>query len=64
LCPTLQYNGSRLLGSDKTDINFLLATATFSGFYPGLPPQLHGFPFMLLIDTVLGTLLVWSARVR
>jgi protoheme IX farnesyltransferase len=44
----------------KPEINFLIAIATFAGFYLGLPPQLHGFPFMLLIHTLLGTLLVSS----
>jgi protoheme IX farnesyltransferase len=44
----------------KPEINFLIAIATFTGFYLGWPPQLHGFPFMLLINTLLGTLLVAS----
>jgi heme o synthase len=44
----------------KPEINFLIAIATFAGFYLGLPSQLHGFPFMLLIHTLLGTLLVSS----
>jgi len=44
----------------KPEINFLIAIATFAGFYLGLPPQLHGFPFMLLVHTLLGTLLVSS----
>src|SRR6202140_2077364 len=44
----------------KPEINFLIAIATFAGFYLGLPPQLHGFPLMLLVHTLLGTLLVSS----
>jgi protoheme IX farnesyltransferase len=42
----------------KPEINFLIAIATFAGFYLGWPAQLHGFPFLLLIHTLLGTLLV------
>src|SRR6202050_1727268 len=44
----------------KPDINFLIAIATFAGFYLGLPAELHRFPFMLLINTLIGTLLVSS----
>ena len=44
----------------KPEINFLIAIATFAGFYLGWPAQLHGFPFLLLIHTQLGTLLVAS----
>jgi heme o synthase len=44
----------------KPEINFLIAIATFTGFYSGLPTQLHGFPFALLIHTLLGTLLIAS----
>ena len=44
----------------KPEINLLIAIATFTGFYLGLPPRLHGFPFLLLIHTLLGTLLVSS----
>jgi heme o synthase len=44
----------------KPEINFLIAIATFTGFYLGLAPQAHGFPRMLLIHTLLGTLLVSS----
>jgi heme o synthase len=44
----------------KPDINFLIAIVTFAGFYLGLPAELHGFPFMLLIHTLLGTVLVSS----
>src|SRR6202163_2326787 len=44
----------------KPEINFLIAIATFTGFYLGCPSQPHGFPFALLIHTLLGTLLVAS----
>ena len=44
----------------KPEINFLIAIATFAGFYLGCPAQFHAFPFMLLIHTLLGTLLVAS----
>src|SRR6266852_597656 len=48
----------------KPEINFLIAIATFTGFYLGYtdrrPAQFHGFPFLLLIHTLLGTLLVAS----
>jgi protoheme IX farnesyltransferase len=44
----------------KPEINFLIAVATFTGFYLSLRTQQCGFPFMLLIHTLLGTLLVSS----
>jgi heme o synthase len=44
----------------KPEINLLIAIATSTGFYLGLPPELHGLPFLLLIHTLLGTLLVSS----
>jgi len=48
----------------KPEINFLIVIATFTGFYLGYtdrrPAQFHGFPFLLLIHTLLGTLLVAS----
>jgi protoheme IX farnesyltransferase len=44
----------------KPEINFLIAIATFAGLYLGLPAQRNGFPFLLLIHTLLGTLLVAS----
>jgi heme o synthase len=44
----------------KPEINFLIAIATFTGFYVGCPAQLHGFPFLLLIHTLVGTVLVTS----
>ena len=42
----------------KPEINFLIAIATSAGVYLGLPAEPHGFPFVLLTHTVLGTLLV------
>jgi len=44
----------------KPEINFLIAIVTFAGFYLGLPAELHRFPLLLLIHTLLGTLLVSS----
>jgi heme o synthase len=44
----------------KPEINFLIAIATFAGFYLGLPAEIHRFPIMLLIHTLIGTLLVAS----
>ena len=44
----------------KPEINFLIAIATFAGFYVGLPTGSRQFPFLLLINTLLGTLLVAS----
>ncbi len=44
----------------KPEINFLIAVATFTGFYLGLPTGHHRFPYSLLIHTLCGTLLVAS----
>ena len=44
----------------KPDINFLIAIVTLAGFYLGVPAERHGFPLLLSIDTLLGTLLVSS----
>jgi protoheme IX farnesyltransferase len=44
----------------KPEINFLIAIATFAGFYLGCPNHLDQFPFLRLIHTLLGTLLVAS----
>jgi len=44
----------------KPEINFLIAIATFAGFYLGRPSGPHEFPFWLLIHTLFGTLLVAS----
>jgi len=43
----------------KPEINFLIAIATFSGFYLGASGRSH-FPVLLLMQTLLGTLLVAS----
>ena len=42
----------------KPEVNFLIAITTLAGFCLALPNQSHPFPFVLLIDTLLGTLLV------
>jgi len=42
----------------KPDINVLIAIATFAGFYLGSASRPQSFPFVLLIHTLLGTLLV------
>ena len=44
----------------KPEVNFLIVIATFTGFYLGLPRDLHAFPFWTLLNTLLGTLLVAS----
>jgi heme o synthase len=44
----------------KPEINFLIAIATTAGFYLERPLGPHGFPFLLLIHTLFGTLLVAS----
>jgi heme o synthase len=44
----------------KPEINFLIAIMTCAGFYLGLPGGRHGFPLMLLIHTLLGTVRVSS----
>jgi protoheme IX farnesyltransferase len=44
----------------KPEINFLIAIVTFAGFYLGLPADLQRFPFLQLINTLVGTLLVSS----
>jgi protoheme IX farnesyltransferase len=44
----------------KPEVNLLIAIATFAGFYLALPAQFSRFPWMLLIHTLLGTLLVAS----
>jgi protoheme IX farnesyltransferase len=44
----------------KPEVNFLIVIATFTGFYLGLPHDLHAFPFGRLLNTLLGTLLVAS----
>ncbi len=42
----------------KPEVNLLIAITTFAGFCLALPTHSHPFPFMLLIHTLLGTLLV------
>jgi protoheme IX farnesyltransferase len=42
----------------KPEVNLLIAITTFAGFYLALPTQSHPFPFVLLVHTLLGTLLV------
>jgi protoheme IX farnesyltransferase len=44
----------------KPEINFLIGLATFTGFYEGWANRSGEFPFLLLIHTLLGTLLVAS----
>jgi heme o synthase len=42
----------------KPEVNLLIVITTFAGFCLALPTQSHPFPFLLLIHTLLGTLLV------
>jgi len=44
----------------KPEVNFLIALATFTGFYLGHPHQAGPFPVSLLECTLIGTLLVAS----
>ena len=44
----------------KPEVNLLIAVATFTGFTLGNSTRSQGFPFLLLIHTLLGTLLVAS----
>src|SRR5580704_1068470 len=44
----------------KPEVNFLIAVATLTGFYLGRPAQLDHFPWLRLVHTLLGTLLVAS----
>jgi len=44
----------------KPEVNFLIALATFTGFYLGRAHQPGPFPFSLLAGTLVGTLLVAS----
>jgi heme o synthase len=60
-CPARFHTGlSEYWALTKPEINFLIAIATFTGFYLALPTKLHSFPLILLIHTLLGTLLVSS----
>jgi protoheme IX farnesyltransferase len=42
----------------KPDVNVLIGLTTAAGFCLGRPAQFHGFPFIRLAHTVVGTLLV------
>ena len=44
----------------KPEVNFLIVVTTFAGFYLGCAAPWRDFPFFLLINAVLGTLLVAS----
>src|SRR5260370_10709988 len=44
----------------KPEVNFLIAIATFTGFYLAVPAPLREFPSLRLVHTLLGTLLVAS----
>src|ERR1700722_6237932 len=44
----------------KPEVNFLIAIATFTGFYLAVPGPLGHFPWLRLVHTLLGTLLVAS----
>ena len=51
---------SDYLALTKPEVNFLIGLATGTGFYLGHATQSQRFPFLLLINTLLGTLLVAS----
>jgi protoheme IX farnesyltransferase len=60
-CPARFYSATAdYWALTKPEINFLIAIVTVAGFCLGLPAELHRFPFQLLINTLLGTLLVSS----
>jgi protoheme IX farnesyltransferase len=44
----------------KPEVNFLIAVTTFAGFCLALPSGFKPFPFVLLMNTLLGTLLTAS----
>src|SRR5438270_10204630 len=44
----------------KPEVNFLITIATFTGFYMACPGPLRDFPWLRLVHTLLGTLLVAS----
>jgi heme o synthase len=44
----------------KPEVNFLILITTFAGFYLGRATSWRDFPFLLLIQTLVGTLLVAS----
>src|SRR5437016_12248582 len=45
----------------KPEVNLLIAIATFTGFCVAVPGPLREFPWLRLVHTFLGTLLVASA---
>jgi protoheme IX farnesyltransferase len=60
-CPARFYSATAdYWALTKPEINFLIAIVTVAGFCLGLSAELHRFPFQLLINTLLGTLLVSS----
>jgi hypothetical protein len=56
----LRAKGADFWALTKPEVNFLILIATVTGFYLGHPGNLHTFPSLRLIDTLLGTLLVAS----
>src|SRR5713101_4216288 len=44
----------------KPEVSFLIAIATFTGFYLALPASVPDLPWLRLMNTLLGTLLVAS----
>jgi protoheme IX farnesyltransferase len=44
----------------KPEVNFLIVLTTFAGFYLGRAASWRNFPFLLMIHTLVGTLLVAS----
>ena len=55
-----QAGAIRSAAVTKPEVNLLIAMATFTGFYLACPGPLHDFPWLLLVHTLLGTLLVAS----
>ena len=61
--PKLRAGLQRLAGYwalTKPEVNLLILVTTFAGFCLALPPPIHHFPVLLLINTLLGTLMVAS----
>src|SRR5207244_12410673 len=49
----------------KPEVNLLIAIATFAGFYLACPRPLDDFPWLLLVKTILGTIIVdWRVVVE
>src|SRR5258708_28492353 len=44
----------------KPEVNFLILITTFAGFCLARPVESYGFPFLLLLHTLVGVLLVAS----